>query len=67
MAVMVTVSDLAEQMHVKKNRIYEWARREEDPLPLRTMDGMTRSSALVVEEWVAWYKRNSRLFKEVER
>ena len=36
---MVTVSDLAKQMHIDKHALYEWARREEDPMPLRTPAG----------------------------
>lgn len=67
MQVMVNVSDLASQMHIDNHNFYEWARREEDPLPLRTINGMKRSSAMVVDEWVDWFKRNSKLFKEVER
>jgi len=65
MAVMTTVSELAQECHMDKHRFYEWARREVDPLPLRQMDGMSRSSVILVEDWVDWFKRNSRLFKEV--
>lgn len=67
MPVMVTVSDLAKQMHVSKNRFYEWARRDEDPLPLRTAGDGKRTSALVVSDWLAWWERNSELFKEARR
>lgn len=63
---MVNIADLASQMHVDKHRFYEWARRDEDPLPLRTINGMTRSSCMRVDEWLDWFERNSRLFKEVE-
>lgn len=63
--VMVTVSDLAEQVHMKPHTLYEFARREVDPMPLRTLKGYKRSSAMVVTEFVEWYERNSDLFKEV--
>lgn len=66
MPVMVTVGDLAGQMHVKASTLYDLARREEDPLPLRTLDGFKRSSAMLYEEWREWFLRNSSLFKEVK-
>ena len=67
MPVMVNVGDLASQMHIDKHNFYEWARRDDDPLPLRTMNGMKRSSVMVVDEWLDWFERNSKMFKEVER
>ena len=67
MPVMVTVADLAKQMHIDKHKFYELARRDDDPLPLRTMDGMRRSSCMRVDEWLAWFERNSKLFREVQR
>ena len=63
--VMVTVSDLAEQMHMSTDTLYELARREEDPMPLRTIRGMKRSSSMLVSELEEWYVRNSDMFKEV--
>ena len=67
MPVMVTVGDLAEQMHIDKHRLYELAKREEDPLPLRTLNGAQRSSSMLCEDWAEWFRRNSTLFKEVRR
>lgn len=64
--VMVTVGDLADQMHVKASTLYEFARREEDPMPLRTLHGFKRSSSMLVSEWGEWFSRNSELFREVE-
>ena len=63
--VMVTVGDLADQMHVKPSTLYELARRESDPMPLRTLHGFKRSSSMLVSEWESWFERNSDLFKEV--
>jgi len=65
MATMTTVSKLAEEMGVSKRMLYELARRDTDPLPLRTLRGMKRSSAIAVDEWLEWFARNSDPFKEV--
>lgn len=67
MPVMVTVADLAEQMHMDKHNFYEWARRDDDPLPLRTVKGMRKSSCISVADWLSWWERNTDLFKEVQR
>ena len=61
---MTTVSQLADECHIDNHRFYEWARRDEDPLPLRTINGMKRSSVISVDDWLDWYRRNSKLFKE---
>ena len=66
MATMTTISRLAEEMEMSPNTLYALARRDDDPLPLRTLKGMKRSSALVVDDWLAWYERNTDLFKEVQ-
>lgn len=64
--VMVTIPDLAEQMHVQQHRLYQLCKREVDPIPARTPHGMKRSSAVLVSEWEEWWRRNSDLFKEVD-
>lgn len=64
--VMVTVGDLADQMHVKTTTLYELARREHDPMPLRTLHGFKRSSSMLVSDFEEWFVRNSELFKEVK-
>lgn len=64
--VNITVSDLAEQMGVKTNTLYALARRDEDPLPLRTLNGFKRSSSMLVSEWEEWFERNTELFREVQ-
>lgn len=63
---MTTVADLARECRMDKHKFYEWARREDDPLPLRRFDGMKRSSVILVDEWNDWFKRNSKLFREVQ-
>lgn len=64
--VMVTVADLAAQMHMKTETLYQFAKREVDPLPLRTLRGFKRSSSMLVSDWSEWYRKNSELFKDVE-
>lgn len=66
MAVMMTVRQLSEECRMDRNRFYEWARREDDPLPLRTIDGTQRSSVIAVDDWMDWYMRNSKQFKEAK-
>ena len=66
MAVMVTVSQLAEEMGMKKSTLYGLARRENDPLPLRTLHGFKRSSVILVSDLEEWLVRNSDFFKEVK-
>jgi len=66
MAVMVTIRQLSEETGLKRSTLYELARREEDPLPLRTLKGHKRTSCMSVRDWLEWFDRNSDLFKEVE-
>jgi hypothetical protein len=63
MALFTTVPELAKEMHKDASKLYEMARREEDPLPLRYFEGDRYGFVLVpeVEEWV---KRNSELANE---
>ena len=62
--VMITVPDLAEQMGKKRQTIYEWARRDVDPLPLRYELGGRNSGSIVVSEWREWWARNSVHYQE---
>lgn len=64
MPVFVTVPDLARQMGKTVNTLYEWARREEDPLPLRYERGTSRSGCVAVAEFMDWWKRNSVHYQE---
>lgn len=62
--VMVTVPDLAEQMGKTVHTLYEWARREEDPLPLRYERGTTKNGSVMVTEFREWWARNSVHYSE---
>ena len=63
MAILTTVPELAKEGHKSADRLYELARREEDPLPVRYMDG-DRYGVILVDEFAAWLKRNGRLYNE---
>lgn len=63
MAVWTTVPDLAREGHKSADRLYELARREDDPLPLRYIDG-DRYGVVLVDEFSAWVKRNGKLMNE---
>lgn len=64
-AIFITASEIRDQMHVGKERVYEWASREDDPLPLRyAADGPSKSGVAVVSELVEWWHRNSVPYSE---
>ena len=62
--VMVTVGDLAEQMGKDNHTIYEWAARDEDPLPLRYEENTRRSGCIDVREFREWWARHSTHYKD---
>lgn len=55
--VAITVPELAEQTGKSKRVIYEWARREVDPLPICRIDG-NRYGFVLVSEFEDWARRN---------
>ena len=63
MQVMITVPELAEQMHKSTDQLYAWARREKDPMPLRYVSG-ERYGSMLVDEFSEWFKRNGELMSE---
>ena len=63
MDVMVTVPALAKQMHKSPDQLYAWARREDDPLPVRYVDG-ERYGSIFVPELGSWFERNGKLTNE---
>ena len=58
MRVWITVQDLAKEGHMGPDSIYQLARREEDPLPLRYLPG-DRYGRILVSEFESWWKRNA--------
>ena len=62
--VWTTIPELARDGHIGKDRLYELAKREHDPLPLRYIDGDARYGQVLVSEFESWLKRNSELANE---
>ena len=62
--VMVTVPELADQMGKDRNTLYEWARRKDDPLPLRYEVGTRKNGCIDVAEFREWWLRNSVSYAE---
>jgi hypothetical protein len=63
MTVWTTVPDLAREGHVSADRLYELARRDSDPLPLRFIGG-ARYGQVLVSEFDSWVRRNGALYNE---
>jgi len=55
---------LAKQGHVSADRLYELAKRENDPLPLRYIGENSRYGQILVSEFTDWVKRNGVLANE---
>lgn len=64
--LLINVPDLAKQWHKRKETIYEMAKRESDPLPLRYLDG-DRYGAVLESEFSEWFVRNTKLANERAR
>lgn len=46
-------------LNVGLNRVYEMAKRERDPLPLRCLPNYARGSFVLRTELLAWMERNA--------
>ena len=62
--VLMSVNDVQRQTGWSKPRIYDFAARADDPLPLRYVDGTERGGVVVVAELMAWLDRNSSMYAE---
>lgn len=60
----MTAGELADSWGVAPEKLYEYARRESDPLPIRYVRGKTRYGIVMVEEVSEWLLRNSVLFND---
>lgn len=63
MRVAITVPELAEQMGKSEVQLYSWAKRENDPLPLRYVS-CERYGSVLVSEFEEWFKRNGVLMRD---
>lgn len=62
--VLMSINDVQRQTGWSKPRIYDFAARASDPLPLRYVDGTERGGVVVVAELIAWLDRNSSMYAE---
>ena len=61
-----TVPDLAKEGHISPDKLYELARRKNDPFPIRYIDG-NRYGQVLVSEADEWVRRNGVLMAEKVR
>lgn len=59
-----TVPELAKEGHISAEKLYELARREEDPLPLRFLGDRSRYGQVLCSEMDEWVRRNGVLMNE---
>lgn len=62
--VLITTKDVAQKLGTNHATVLEYARRQEDPLPLRYIKGKSNGGFVVVEEFLEWIKRNTCMFNE---
>ena len=54
-----SVEEIAILFRVSRNSVYEWHKREDDPLPLRRMNGKKRGFFAYRDELLEWSKRHA--------
>lgn len=54
-----SVEEIAILFRVSRNSVYEWHKREDDPLPLRRMHGKKRWFFAYRDELLEWSKRHA--------
>ena len=54
-----SVEEIAILFRVSRNSVYEWHKREDDPLPLRRMHGTKRGFFAYRDELLEWSKRHA--------
>lgn len=64
--VLMSVNDVQRQTGWSKPRIYDFAARPDDPLPLRKVNGTERGFVVVVNDFLAWLDRNTTMYAEKE-
>lgn len=62
----VTTRQLAEMWGTKVETLRTYARRAQDPLPIRYIDGRVRGGFLAVAELEPWVERNTHILGEQE-
>ncbi len=59
MPVLLSKREVAEQLGTNQSIVGEYARRADDPLPLRYIKGKRNGGFVIVSEFVEWLRRNS--------
>ena len=59
-----TVEQAARLIHVSLPRVYELAKRDDDPFPARRFPWKKKGSLVIRDELVDWVRRNARLIGE---
>ncbi len=62
--VLMSKSEVAAQLGTNQSTVGEYARRKDDPLPLRYIKGKRNGGFVIVSEFVAWVERNTTLYRE---
>lgn len=57
--VLMSKSEVAAQLGTNESTVGRYARRAEDPLPLRYIKGKRNGGFVIVEEFLGWVRRNT--------
>lgn len=66
MPTLMNVTEISRQTGWSRPRIYDFAARPDDPLPLRKVNGTERGFVVVVSDFLAWLDRNTTMYAEKE-
>lgn len=66
LSAMYTVAEISAMLHISKEKVYELARRECDPLPLRRFEYRVKYFVAVHDELMEWVKENLPLIADLE-
>lgn len=67
METYMTLVALAQQLGTRYDHLLPYVRREEDPLPVRYLDGKRRGAFVFVPELEEWMGRNTTTYKEMKQ
>ncbi len=62
--VLLSKREVAQQLGTNQSTVSEYARRKDDPLPLRYINGKRNGGFVIVSEFVTWVERNTTLYRE---
>lgn len=57
--LLMSCKQVAQQLGTNVSKVQEYARRAEDPLPLRYIKGKRNGGFVVAAEFVGWIERNT--------